>query len=94
MKSSTTFKLKSLLKMYTKVQFGNKKHNKRLVQLFCQACFDVREGPRFWKRMAVTQNQTNQPELLKWLSTHPTHGDRAENLEALLPQVQYYNIFN
>ncbi|KAL9950429.1 hypothetical protein ACROYT_G042924 [Oculina patagonica] len=56
------------------------------MNIAAKACFDVRESPRFWRRMAVTQNQTDQPELLKWLSTHPTHNDRAENLEAFLPQ--------
>lgn len=56
------------------------------MNMAAKACFDVRESPRFWRQVAVTQNQTDQPELLKWLSTHPTHSDRADNLEALLPQ--------
>ncbi|KAJ7307839.1 metalloendopeptidase, partial [Desmophyllum pertusum] len=56
------------------------------MNMAAKACFDVRESPIFWRRMAVTQNQMNQPELVKWLSTHPTHNDRAENLEASLPQ--------
>lgn len=55
--------------------------------LHSQACFDVRESPRFWRQLANTQNEMDEPELLKWLSTHPKHRDRADNLEALLPQV-------
>lgn len=56
--------------------------------LHSQACFDVRESPRFWRRLAITQKEMDKPELIKWLSTHPTHSDRADNLEALLPQVK------
>ncbi|PFX30818.1 metalloendopeptidase OMA1, mitochondrial-like [Stylophora pistillata] len=56
------------------------------MNMAAKACFDVRESPRFWRRLANTQNEMDEPELLKWLSTHPKHRDRADNLEALLPQ--------
>lgn len=51
-----------------------------------KACFDVRESPRFWWRLAAAQDQMAQPEALKWLSTHPSHSDRAQKLETLLPK--------
>ena len=36
----------------------------------------------------MSQNNMGPPELLKWLSTHPSHDDRAEKLEIGLPKVQ------
>lgn len=56
------------------------------MKMAAKACFNVRESPRFWRRLAITQKEMDKPELIKWLSTHPTHSDRADNLEALLPQ--------
>ena len=53
--------------------------------------FDVRESPRFWWRLATAQDQMAKPEALKWLSTHPSHSDRAQKLETLLPKVKVVN---
>lgn len=49
-----------------------------------KACFDVREGPRLWRQLALSKNNDDEPQLPAWLSTHPTHNDRADKLEGLL----------
>jgi predicted Zn-dependent protease len=52
------------------------------------AGYDPREAPDFWSRMAAA-SQGGQPP--KFLSTHPPHGERIENLNALMPEaLQYY----
>lgn len=56
------------------------------LNMAAKACFDVRESPKFWRRLAMSQNNSGPSELLKWLSTHPSHGDRAEKLELVLPK--------
>jgi len=51
-----------------------------------QACFDVRESPKVWKRLAQ-QEQLAGDENVEWLSTHPSHTSRALKLDSLLPEV-------
>lgn len=55
------------------------------LNMAAKACFDVRESPMLWRRLALSRN-TNETELPTWLSTHPTHDARAEKLEGLLPK--------
>jgi predicted Zn-dependent protease len=47
-----------------------------------RAGFDPRESIRFWKRMEAAGGQ--QPP--EFLSTHPSHGTRVQQLEAWMPQ--------
>jgi metalloendopeptidase OMA1, mitochondrial len=47
-----------------------------------RAGYDPRESIAFWERMAQAGGQ-NPPE---FLSTHPSHGTRIENLKAFLPR--------
>ncbi|KXJ14754.1 Metalloendopeptidase OMA1, mitochondrial [Exaiptasia diaphana] len=51
-----------------------------------KACFDVRESPKLWERLAVKENMEGTPDA-EWLSTHPSHTSRASNLDSLLPEV-------
>ncbi|KAK3754642.1 hypothetical protein QZH41_014927 [Actinostola sp. cb2023] len=50
-----------------------------------KACFDVRESPKVWKRLAVKEQNEGVPNA-EWLSTHPSHANRASNLDSLLPE--------
>lgn len=50
------------------------------LMLMAKAGYDPREAPRFWDRMAE-QTKGAPPE---FLSTHPSHEKRKEDLEALL----------
>lgn len=58
------------------------------LQLIAKACYDVRESSRFWQTMAVYGEQSpddaSQPP--EWLSTHPSHENRADRLDAIIPQ--------
>jgi predicted Zn-dependent protease len=47
-----------------------------------RAGYDPRESIAFWERMSATGG--NQPP--EFLSTHPSHGTRVENLKAFLPR--------
>ena len=56
------------------------------LQLASKACFDVREGPLFWDKMKYLEDQKGDGiELPEYLSTHPSHANRSENLTKLLP---------
>jgi predicted Zn-dependent protease len=47
------------------------------------AGYDPREATRFWTRM---QALSGGSEGIAWLSTHPSHGSRIEQIEELLPE--------
>jgi predicted Zn-dependent protease len=52
------------------------------------AGYDPREAPEFWSRMAAASGGGQPP---KFLSTHPPHGERIENLNSRMPEaMQYY----
>jgi predicted Zn-dependent protease len=55
------------------------------LELLTRACFDPREAPLLWERMAALGGGAAQrpPELL---STHPDPARRAENLRAWMPE--------
>ncbi|XP_071842621.1 metalloendopeptidase OMA1, mitochondrial-like [Apostichopus japonicus] len=53
------------------------------LQLAAKACLDVRESQVFWETMSRNSPDT---EDLVFLSTHPTHSQRAKHLEELIPQ--------
>lgn len=55
---------------------------------FCsQACVDVRASSVFWQQMELAETIQGQPKLPEWLSTHPSHENRAEHLDRLIPEV-------
>ena len=51
-------------------------------EYMARAGYDPRESIRFWKRMEETGG--NQPP--EFLSTHPSHGTRVQQLEEWMPQ--------
>ncbi|XP_062961297.1 metalloendopeptidase OMA1, mitochondrial isoform X2 [Cynocephalus volans] len=51
-----------------------------------EACVDVRASSAFWQQMEFAHNFRGHTELPEWLSTHPSHGNRAEHLDGLIPQ--------
>uniref|UniRef100_A0A8C8ZS48 Metalloendopeptidase OMA1, mitochondrial n=1 Tax=Prolemur simus TaxID=1328070 RepID=A0A8C8ZS48_PROSS len=51
-----------------------------------KACVDVRASSVFWKQMEFADSLHGHPKLPEWLSTHPSHGNRAEHLDRLIPQ--------
>ena len=48
---------------------------------------DVRASSVFWQQMEFAESLHGHPKLPEWLSTHPSHGNRAEHLDKLIPQV-------
>jgi len=53
------------------------------------AGYDPREAPRFWQRMAANSQGGSPPE---FLSTHPAHNTRIQNLNEYMPEaLKYYN---
>ncbi|XP_040326333.1 metalloendopeptidase OMA1, mitochondrial isoform X3 [Herpailurus yagouaroundi] len=56
------------------------------LQLAAKACVDVRAGSVFWQQMEFADSLQGRPKLPEWLSTHPSHGNRAEHLDRLIPQ--------
>lgn len=48
-----------------------------------RAGYDPREAVGFWQRMAAQSGGGQGPE---FLSTHPSHGNRIEQIESLLPE--------
>lgn len=55
---------------------------------YFQACFDVRESPKVWKRLAMQEEIEREPDA-EWLSTHPSHTSRASKLDSLLPEASH-----
>lgn len=51
------------------------------------AGYDPREAPRFWQRMAAAGGGQQPPE---FLSTHPSHDRRIQDLEREIPNVMKY----
>lgn len=56
------------------------------LQLAAKACVDVRSGPVFWQQMDLLATLEGSPQIPEWLSTHPSHENRAEHLYRLLPE--------
>ena len=52
------------------------------MELLTRACFDPREAPRLWQRMAQLGGGKRQPEIV---STHPDPETRAKAFEAVMP---------
>ncbi|XP_064576456.1 metalloendopeptidase OMA1, mitochondrial [Zonotrichia leucophrys gambelii] len=56
------------------------------LQFAAKACVDVRASSVFWQQMELAEALQGQPRLPEWLSTHPSHENRAEHLERLIPE--------
>ncbi|XP_058664754.1 metalloendopeptidase OMA1, mitochondrial isoform X1 [Ammospiza nelsoni] len=56
------------------------------LQFAAKACVDVRASSVFWQQMELAEAMQGQPKLPEWLSTHPSHENRAEHLERLIPE--------
>ncbi|XP_004679108.1 PREDICTED: metalloendopeptidase OMA1, mitochondrial [Condylura cristata] len=56
------------------------------LQFAAKACVDVRASSVFWQQMEFAEKRSGHPKLPEWLSTHPSHGNRAEHLDRLIPQ--------
>ncbi|XP_065513958.1 metalloendopeptidase OMA1, mitochondrial isoform X2 [Caloenas nicobarica] len=57
------------------------------LQFAAKACADVRASSVFWQQMELAETIQGQPKLPEWLSTHPSHENRAEHLDRLIPEV-------
>ncbi len=51
------------------------------------AGYDPHEAPKFWERMAAQSSGQQPPE---WMSTHPSHESRIENLNEYMPTAMKY----
>ncbi|XP_009697882.1 PREDICTED: metalloendopeptidase OMA1, mitochondrial [Cariama cristata] len=56
------------------------------LQFAAKACVDVRASSVFWQQMELAETIQGQPKLPEWLSTHPSHENRAEHLDRLIPE--------
>ncbi|KAM4722949.1 metalloendopeptidase OMA1, mitochondrial [Rhinophrynus dorsalis] len=56
------------------------------LQLAAKACVDVRASSVFWKQMEISETVGGLPRIPEWLSTHPSHENRAEHLDRLIPE--------
>lgn len=56
------------------------------LELAAKACVDVRASSVFWQQMEFADSLYGHAKLPEWLSTHPSHGNRAEYLDTLIPQ--------
>uniref|UniRef100_A0A8D0HJX3 Metalloendopeptidase OMA1, mitochondrial n=1 Tax=Sphenodon punctatus TaxID=8508 RepID=A0A8D0HJX3_SPHPU len=57
------------------------------LQLVAKACVDVRASSVFWQQMELAETMKGYPKIPEWLSTHPSHENRAEHLDRLIPEV-------
>ncbi|XP_060087874.1 metalloendopeptidase OMA1, mitochondrial isoform X2 [Heteronotia binoei] len=51
-----------------------------------KACVDVRASSVFWQQMELVETIQGNPRLPEWLSTHPSHENRVEHLDRLIPE--------
>ncbi|XP_030311324.1 metalloendopeptidase OMA1, mitochondrial [Calypte anna] len=56
------------------------------LQFAAKACVDVRASSVFWQQMELAETMQGVPKLPEWLSTHPSHENRAEHLDRLIPE--------
>ncbi|KAM7161612.1 metalloendopeptidase OMA1, mitochondrial isoform 2-T2 [Macrochelys suwanniensis] len=57
------------------------------LQFAAKACVDVRASSVFWQQIELVETIQGQRKLPEWLSTHPSHENRAEHLDRLIPEV-------
>ena len=51
------------------------------------AGYDPHEAPKFWERMTQGSGGAEPPE---WLSTHPSHSTRINDLNKAMPEAMKY----
>ncbi|XP_028818519.1 metalloendopeptidase OMA1, mitochondrial isoform X1 [Denticeps clupeoides] len=56
------------------------------LQLAAKACADVRAAPVFWQQLELVEELHGEPPLPEWRSSHPSHQNRAKQLDRLVPQ--------
>ncbi|NXL88967.1 OMA1 Metalloendopeptidase, partial [Alectura lathami] len=56
------------------------------LQFAAKACVDVRASSVFWQQMELAETIQGEARLPEWLSTHPSHENRAEHLDRLIPE--------
>ncbi|XP_036207480.1 metalloendopeptidase OMA1, mitochondrial isoform X3 [Myotis myotis] len=56
------------------------------LQLAAKACVDVRSSSVFWQQLELADTLFGHPSVPEWLSTHPSHGNRVEQLDRLIPE--------
>lgn len=74
-----------LLKLFLELPFSREMEaeaDKVGLILAAKACFDVRYGSVFWRRM---QSESKNPAPHEFISTHPSHENRAEELDKQMP---------
>jgi predicted Zn-dependent protease len=49
-----------------------------------KAGYDPRAAPALWKRVSEKEGRT--PALMRWMSSHPSHDHRHDDLQALMPE--------
>ncbi|XP_007976754.1 metalloendopeptidase OMA1, mitochondrial isoform X2 [Chlorocebus sabaeus] len=54
--------------------------------LAAKACADIRASSVFWQQMEFVDSLHGLPKMPEWLSTHPSHGNRVQHLDRLIPQ--------
>ncbi|XP_033080943.1 metalloendopeptidase OMA1, mitochondrial isoform X3 [Trachypithecus francoisi] len=54
--------------------------------LAAKACVDIRASSVFWQQMEFVDSLHGLPKMPEWSSTHPSHGNRVEHLDRLIPQ--------
>lgn len=52
--------------------------------LMAKSCYDPEEAIELWKRMA----ENNNTDLISFLSTHPSHSKRIEDIRSWLPRAK------
>ena len=58
------------------------------LMIAARACYDVRKSVTFWKSM---DEESRGTEIEEYLSTHPSHEHRADDLTKLMPKVIVFN---
>lgn len=56
------------------------------LRLAAKACVDVRSSSVFWQQLELADTLSGHPNIPEWLSTHPSHGNRVEQLDKLIPE--------
>ncbi|XP_048354478.1 metalloendopeptidase OMA1, mitochondrial [Sphaerodactylus townsendi] len=56
------------------------------LQFAAKACMDVRASSVFWQQMELAEKIQGNPKLPEWLSTHPSHENRVDHLDRLIPE--------
>lgn len=52
-----------------------------------QACIDVREAVVFWATLRTLTEMEVLPPEIPWISSHPSHGNRENNLNEMMTKV-------